>query len=72
MVRMGQTEMQLGELLKLTPGSILELNRAADAPVELLVNGKQIAKGEVVVVDGNFAFRITEIESPASRIRSLG
>lgn len=72
MVRMGQTEMQLGELLKLTPGSILELNRAADAPVELLVNNKQIAKGEVVVVDGNFAFRITEIESPAARIRSLG
>jgi flagellar motor switch protein FliN len=71
MVRMGQTEMQLGELLKLTPGSILELNRAADAPVELLVNNKQIAKGEVVVVDGNFAFRITEIESTAARIRSL-
>ena len=72
MVRMGQTEMQLGELLKLTPGSILELNRAADAPVELLVNSKVIAKGEVVVVDGNFAFRITEIESTAARIRSLG
>jgi len=71
MVRMGQTEMSLGDLLKLTPGSILELNRAADAPVELLVNGKQIAKGEVVVVDGNFAFRITEIESTDNRIRSL-
>lgn len=71
MVRMGQTEMQLGELLKLTPGSILELHRAADAPVELLVNNKIIAKGEVVVVDGNFAFRITEIESTAARIRSL-
>ena len=71
-VRMGQTEMQLGELLKLVPGSILELNRAADAPVELLVNGKRIAMGEVVVVDGNFAFRITEIESTAARIRSLG
>ena len=70
-VRMGQTEMQMGELLKLTPGSILELNRSADAPVELLVNGKLIAKGEVVVVDGNFAFRITEIESTAARIRSL-
>lgn len=72
MVRMGQTEMPLGELLKLTPGSILELNRPADAPVELLVNGKRIALGEVVVVDGNFAFRITEIDSAESRIRSLG
>jgi flagellar motor switch protein FliN/FliY len=71
-VRMGQTDMMLGELLKLVPGSILELNRAADAPVELLVNGKRIAMGEVVVVDGNFAFRITEIESTAMRIRSLG
>lgn len=71
-VRMGQTEMPLGELLKLTPGAIIELNRAADSPVDLLVNGKQIAKGEVVVVDGNFAFRITEIESTAARIRSLG
>jgi flagellar motor switch protein FliN/FliY len=70
-VRMGQTEMPLGELLKLTPGAIIELNRAADSPVDLLVNGKQIAKGEVVVVDGNFAFRITEIESTANRIRSL-
>ncbi len=70
-VRMGQTEMPLGELLKLTPGAIIELNRAADSPVDLLVNGKQIAKGEVVVVDGNFAFRITEIESTAARIRSL-
>jgi flagellar motor switch protein FliN/FliY len=70
-VRMGHTEMPLGELLKLTPGSILELNRPADAPVDLLVNGKQIAKGEVVVVDGNFAFRITEIESTAQRLQNL-
>ena len=70
-VRMGHTDMALGELLKLTPGSILELNRPADAPVDLLVNGKQIAKGEVVVVDGNFAFRITEIESAAQRLQNL-
>ena len=70
-VRMGHTEMPLGELLKLTPGSILELNRPADAPVDLLVNGKQIAKGEVVVVDGNFAFRITEVESTAQRLQNL-
>jgi flagellar motor switch protein FliN/FliY len=70
-VRMGHTEMPLGELLKLAPGSILELNGPADAPVDLLVNGKQIAKGEVVVVDGNFAFRITEIESTAQRLKSL-
>jgi len=70
-VRMGHTEMSLGELLKLTPGSILEMNRPADSPVDLMVNGKQIAKGEVVVVDGNFAFRITEIESTAARLQNL-
>ena len=70
-VRMGHTEMPLGELLKLVPGSILELNRPADAPVDLLVNSKQIAKGEVVVVDGNFAFRITEIETTAQRLQNL-
>jgi flagellar motor switch protein FliN/FliY len=70
-VRMGHTEMSLGGLLKLTPGSILELNRPADSPVDLLVNGKQIAKGEVVVVDGNFAFRITEIETTAQRLQNL-
>jgi len=70
-VRLGQTEMQMGELLKLTPGSILELNRSPESPVELLVNGQLIAKGEVVVVDGNFAFRITEIDTRAARIRSL-
>ena len=69
--RMGPTGMTMGELLKLTPGYILELTRSADAPVELLVNGKLIAKGEVVVVDGNFAFRITEIDTRAARIRSL-
>jgi len=54
-----------------TPGSILELNRSADAPVELLVSLKLIAKGEVRAVDDNFAFRITEIDTRAARIRRL-
>ena len=70
-VRLGQTELPMGELLKLTPGSILELNRSADAPIELLVNGKRIALGEVVVVEGDVAFRITEIDRRASGIRGL-
>ena len=67
-VRLGQTELPMGDLLKLAPGSILELNRSAGAPVELLVSGKRIAFGEVVVVDGTFAFRITEIDRRASGI----
>ncbi len=70
-VRMGQTEIQMGKLLKLAPGSILDLNRSADSPMELLVDGKLIAKGEVMVVDGHFAFRITEIGTHTGSIRNL-
>lgn len=71
-VRIGFTEMLLQDILKLTPGAILELNKSMDDPIDMLVNNKLVARGEVVVVDGNFAFRITEIVSAAARIRSLG
>ncbi len=71
-VRIGRTEMLLQDLLKLTPGAIVELNKSMDDPIDMLVNNKLVARGEVVVVDGNFAFRITEVVSPAARIRSLG
>lgn len=71
-IRIGKTELLLQDLLKLTPGAIIELNKAMDDPIDMLVNNKLVARGEVVVVDGNFAFRITEIVSPAARIRSLG
>jgi flagellar motor switch protein FliN/FliY len=63
---LGRTRMSVRELLSLSPGAIVELDRAAGSPADLLVNGRLIAKGEVVVVDENFGIRITEIVSPAN------
>jgi flagellar motor switch protein FliN/FliY len=70
-IRLGSTEMQLKDVMRLGPGAIIELNKSVDEPVELLVNEVTIARGEVVVVDGNFAFRVTEVESRAERVKSL-
>jgi flagellar motor switch protein FliN/FliY len=70
-IQIGKTELLLQDILKLTPGAIIELNKATEDPIDLLVNNKLVARGEVVVVEGNFAFRITEIASPADRIQSL-
>ena len=64
--------MILRDVLKLGTGSLIELTKTENEPVELLVNEKLLARGEVVVVDGNYAIRILEVESQASRIRSLG
>jgi flagellar motor switch protein FliN/FliY len=63
---LGRTRMSVRELLTLVPGAIVELDRAAGSPADLLVNGRLIARGEVVVVDENFGIRITEIVSPGS------
>jgi flagellar motor switch protein FliN len=57
----GRTSMTIGEALALAPGSIVSLNRLAGEPVDLLVNGKPIARGEVVVIDEEFGLRVTEI-----------
>ena len=59
------------DILNLGNGSLIELNRLADEPVEVLVNGKVIAEGEVVVIDENFGVRINNIVSGADRIKSL-
>jgi len=69
--RLGRVEMPISELLSLGPGSIIEVGQLVDEPVELLVNDKLIARGDVVVVDEKFGLRITEIISPMDRIRSL-
>ena len=61
---LGRTRMSVRELLSLSPGAIVELDRAAGNPADLLVNGRLIARGEVVVVDENFGIRITEIVTP--------
>ena len=71
-VRFGQTQMSLDEVLKLGQGSQIQLDKMVDDPVELFVNKKLLATGEVVVVDGHYAIRITEIISRADRIQSLG
>lgn len=72
MVRFGQTELTLLHLTRLGPGSVIDLHRSADEPVEVLVSGKVIARGEVVVVEGNYGVRVTEVVSTADRIRSMG
>ncbi len=70
-VELGRTKMQIKKILGLGEGSIIELEKLAGEPVDLLVNGKLIAKGEVVVIDENFGVRITEIVSPHERLDSL-
>ncbi|KAA0257111.1 flagellar motor switch protein FliN [Deferribacter autotrophicus] len=70
-VKIGSTKMYLKDILELGPGKIIELEEYADEPVELLVNNKVIARGEVVVVDGYFGLRIQEIVSRAERIKKL-
>jgi flagellar motor switch protein FliN/FliY len=67
-VEIGRTTMTIGETLSLAPGSIVSLNRLAGEPVDLLVNGKVIAQGEVVVIDEEFGMRITDIVSAHQRL----
>lgn len=70
-VRMGSAKLFLKDILGLGPGNIVELEQNADDPIELAINDKVIARGEVVIVDGYFGFRIKEIVSKAERIRKL-
>ena len=71
-VRFGQTKMALGALVQIGPGSVVSLERAPSDPIEVLVNGKVIARGEVVAVSGNYGVRITDIVSASERIPELG
>jgi len=64
--------MIINDLLKLSQGSIIELDKMAGEPVEIFVNGKLMARGEVVVVNERFGVRLTEIVSPQERIKKLG
>jgi flagellar motor switch protein FliN len=65
-VEVGRTRMSLGQAMALGPGSVVTLDRLADQPVDLLVNGKPIARGEVVVIDEQFGVRITDVVQSAS------
>ena len=70
-ISFGRTQLPMKDVLKLTTGSIVELNRNVNDPVELLVNHCLIARGEVVVVEGNYGVRIQEIASRQDRLRSI-
>lgn len=69
--RLGQMEMPVSEIIKLSPGSVIDIDRFVDEPVELVVNDRPIARGDIVVVQENFGIRISEIISPTERIQSL-
>ena len=70
-VRLGKSKMKIKDILELGEGSIVELDKLAGEPVDLLVNGKLVAKGEVVVIDENFGFRVKDIISPMERINNI-
>ncbi len=71
-VVLGKTKKSIKDILNLGTGSLIELDKLAEEPVEILVNGKRVAYGEVVVVDENFGVRITSIVSNAERVKTLG
>jgi flagellar motor switch protein FliN len=70
-VELGRTKRAIRDILDLSPGAILELDKLAGEPVDILVNNKRIAIGEVVVIDENFGVRVTDIVSPVERVKNL-
>lgn len=70
-VELGRTKMPVSELLNLTQGSVIELNKLAGEPMEVYVNDKLIARGEAVVINEKFGIRLTDIISPAERVEQL-
>ncbi|MDF1544995.1 MAG: flagellar motor switch protein FliN [bacterium] len=71
-IELGRTRLAISSILALGPGSVVELNKLAGEPIDVLVNNKPIAKGEVVVVDENFGVRITQLLTSEERLRALG
>ncbi len=71
-VELGRTHMLVNDLLQLGQGSIVELTKSAGEPMEIFVNGKLFARGEAVVVNEKFGVRLTDVISPAERVKSLG
>ncbi|MCC6475825.1 flagellar motor switch protein FliN [bacterium] len=70
-IELGRTNLLIRDIIKLAPGSVVELDKLSGEPVDLYVNGKKFARGEVVVVEENFAVRITELVNPQDRATSL-
>jgi flagellar motor switch protein FliN/FliY len=71
MIEIGRTKMLIKDLLQLGQGSVIELDKMVGEPMEVFVNGKMIARGEVVVINEKFGIRLTDIISPAERIQQL-
>ena len=71
LVELGKKSMVIRDILKLGKGSIIELEKAAGDPLEIFVNGRKLAEGEVVVVDDHFGIRITQLAGPKERIQNL-
>ena len=70
-VEVGSTELKIRDLLRLNEGSVVELERLAGDPLEILANGVKIAKGEVVMVGERFGIRFTEVTNPENRVQKL-
>ena len=71
-VELGRTKVPIKQVLQLKPGSIVELDSVAGEPVDVLVNGYLIAQGEVVVVNGKFGIRLTDVVTPSERFKRVG
>ena len=71
-IELGRTKMSIADILGLGPGSVVELNKLAGEPVDVLINYKIVAKGEVIVIDENFGVRITQLMTPEERLKLLG
>lgn len=71
-VYVGSTKMAIRDLLQLAQGSVIELDKLAGEPMEVMVNNKLVAKGEVVVVNEKFGIRLTDVISTAERVQQLG
>ena len=70
-VELGRTSMPIEDLLQLSAGSVVEIEKLAGEPMEVLINNRLVARGEVVVVNEKFGVRLTDIISPLERIKSL-
>jgi flagellar motor switch protein FliN/FliY len=70
-VEVGRAKLSIGELLKLGQGSVVELNKLAGEPLEIFVNGKLMARGEVVVVNEKFAIKVMDIINPTERVKQI-
>jgi flagellar motor switch protein FliN/FliY len=71
-VELGKVKMPVNELLQLGQGSIIELSKQVGEPLDIYVNNKLVAKGEVVILDEKFGIRVADIINPAERVKSLG